>query len=503
MWGTRTTHSDYDGPVSRILFVMVEPGYLRMYATTVLALAGRGHEVLLAFDKPAKGERDTDVLATGPDNLRVVGAVPPHGGTWRQPLIDLGCTIDYIRFLSRREGTAYLRGRMDRYLPEQFQVLRQVGPWPDWLVRALFKLSRLVEQAVPVDPALIRYLEELAPQALVVSPLVLRGPGGAQQTQLVKAARSLGIPVALAVGSWDHLSSKGFIRVAPDLVVVWNDIQRREAAEMHEVPDDRVVVTGSQAFDLWFGREPILDRQSFLSRVGLPDDRRVILYAGSSRGITSAAQEVTFVREWLAALRASQDPSARTSAVLIRPHLGNVEAWSGVELPENLGPVSIFPRQRPRLPMSELETADYFHSMFFSDAVVGINTSAMIEATILDRPVLTVQVPAFKDAQAGTRHFHYLLPAAGGCVLSSPTFEEHLRQLTASLSNPDGTRAARQRFVEAFVRPRGRERPALDAVVDAIERVPRLPVRVRPDAPLWLAPVRWAFRQAMRVPSAS
>jgi hypothetical protein len=489
--------------VSRILFVMVEPGYLRMYSTTVQALAERGHEVLLAYDKPAKGERDTDVLASAPPNLRAVGRVPPHGGTWRQALIDLGCAIDYVRFLSRREGTAYLRGRMDRYLPERFRVLRQVKAWPDWFVRALFKLSRLVEQAVPVDSALVGYLEAIAPRALVISPLVLRGPGGAQQTQLVKAARTLGIPVALAVGSWDHLSSKGFIRVAPDLVLVWNEIQRREAAEMHDVPPDSVVVTGSQAFDLWFGRQPVLDRQSFLSRVGLPSDRPVILYAGSSRGITPAGQEAAFVREWLAALRACGDPAVRSAAVLIRPHLGNVDAWAEVDL-SDLGPVSIFPRQRPRLPMSELETADYFHSMFFSDAVVGINTSAMIEATILDRPVLTVQVEAFRDSQAGTKHFHYLLPTAGGCVLSSHTFAEHVRQLSDSLANPEGNRAARQRFVEAFVRPRGRERPALDAVVEAIERVPGLPVPAQPAAPLWLAPVRWAFRQAMgRVPSAS
>ena len=490
--------------MSRILFVMVEPGYLRMYATTVLALAGRGHEVLLAYDKPAKGERDTDVLATAPANLRVVGAVPAHGGAWRQSLIDLGCTIDYIRFLSRREGTTYLRGRMDRYLPERFRVLRQVGTWPDWFVGGLFRLSRLIERAVPVDPGLVRYLEEIAPQALVISPLVLRGPGGSQQTQLVKAARSLGIPVALAVGSWDHLSSKGFIRVAPDVVLVWNEIQRREAAEMHGVSRDHVVVTGSQAFDLWFGRQPVLDRESFLARVNLPADRRVILYAGSSRGITSAAQEVTFVREWLAAVRACDDPAVRSAAVLIRPHLGNVDAWANVDLSDLGGPVSIFPRQRPRLPMSELEIADYFHSMYFSDAVVGINTSAMIEATILDRPVLTVQADAFKDAQTGTKHFHYLLPAAGGCVLSSFTFADHLQQLSESLSNPGGNHVARQQFVGAFVRPRGREHSALEAVVDAIERVPRLQVQARPDVPLWLAPVRWAFRQTMgRVPSAS
>ncbi len=482
--------------MSRILFVMPEPGYLRMYATTLLALAGRGHEVLLAYDRPPKSDRDTEALATAPPNLRFVNPVPEHGGTWRQPLTELGVTIDYIRFLSRREGTPYLRSRMDRYVPARFHGLKRAGSWPHGVVRGLFKASRLVERAVPADPALIRFLDELAPNALVVSPLVLRGPGGAQQTQLVKAARSLGVPVALAVGSWDHLSSKGFIRVRPDAVLVWNGIQRGEAVDMHDVPADRVVVTGSQAFDLWFERQPVLDREAFCARVGLPGDRRMILYAGSSRSITKPEQEIPFVREWLEAVRASADPVVRSAAVLVRPHLGNVEAWGGVDL-SDLGPVSIWPKQRPRLPMSELETADYFHSMYFSAAVVGINTSAMIEASILDRPVLTVQVDAFRDTQAGTRHFHYLLPASGGCVLSADTLDEHVRQLSEAVADPEAGRPARRRFVEQFVRPLGRERRALDAVVEAIERVPHLRVPSRGGAPLWLAPVRWAFRHAM------
>jgi hypothetical protein len=142
--------------------------------------------------------------------------------------------------------------------------------------------------------------------------------------------------------------------------------------------------------------------------------------------------------------------------------------------------------------------------MHYSDAVVGINTSAMIEASILDRPVLTIQVEAFRDTQAGTRHFHYLLPASGGCVLSAGTFEEHVRQLSEAVAHPERGRPARRRFVEQFVRPLGRERRALDAVIAAIERLPRLRVASRAEAPLWLAPVRWAFKHAMgRTPAAS
>jgi hypothetical protein len=488
--------------VAKILFVMPEPGYLRLYSTTVTALAERGHDVQVSYERQAKPGRDAGDLREASPNLRVIAPAPPHGGVWRTSLTDMALAIVYVRFLSTRDGTAYLRGRMERYLPAPFHVLKQAGSWPHGVVHALFRVTRLVERAVPVDAALVRYLRDLAPDAMVLTPLVLRGPGGAQQTQLLKAARHLGIPVALAVGSWDHLSSKGFIRVRPDRVLVWNEIQRREAQQMHDVPADRVIVTGAQPFDHWFTIGPSLDAAAFRARVGLPHAGPMLLYAGSSRGITPPDREIPFVRAWLSAVRASADPVLRSAPVLIRPHLGNVDAWADVDL-SDFAPVSIFPRQRPRLPMTDLETADYFHSMHFSTAVVGVNTSAMIEASILDRPVLTVQTDAFRDTQAGTKHFHYLLPEAGGCVLSAETFEAHVRQLSAAVADPGAGREMRARFVEQFVRPRGRHRPALDSVIEAIEQLPAVRAEARSTVPAWLAPVRWAFRLAMSRVSAS
>lgn len=480
--------------LSTILFVMPEPGHLRLYATTLVALADRGHAVRVAYDKPSRKDRNADALDGAPPSLTTIGAVPPHGGSWRQALSDLGCTIDYVRFLSRRGGTPYLRSRMDRYLPTRAARLRQVRTLPAWAVRGIVTLGALVERAVPVDPSLTRYLVAQQLDALVVTPLVLRGPSGVQQHQLVKAARVAGIPVALAVGSWDHLSSKGLIRVDPDLVIVWNDIQRREAIEQHGVPAERIVVTGAQPFDVWFGREATLGRAEFCARVGLPADRPMVLYAGSSRGIADPVKEIPFVERWLTAVRTGGD-ALRNASVLVRPHLSNVDAWAGVDL-SSLGPVSIWPRVRPSLPMNDLETSDYFHSIYYSAAVVGINTSAMIEASILDKPVLTVEGPDFAATQGGTMHFQYLLPRGGGCVMSAPTFEAHVAQLAEAVAHPDRGRADRARFVAGFVRPNGMDRPAVESVVQAIERLTSLRPRRQADRPAWLAPLRWLVRLA-------
>ena len=82
---------------------------------------------------------------------------------------------------------------------------------------------------------------------------------GSSQIDYLRAARALGIPTALCVWSWDHLSSKALIRECPDRVFVWNETQKREAVELHRVPAERVVVTGAQCFDHWFDRTPSRD----------------------------------------------------------------------------------------------------------------------------------------------------------------------------------------------------------------------------------------------------
>ena len=120
------------------------------------------------------------------------------------------------------------------------------------------------------------------------------------------------------VASWDNLTGKGLIRVVPDRVLVWNNVQAEEAVAMHGIPRDRVVATGAPKFDEWFERRPSSSREE-LARVGLAPGPYV-LYACSSAFI--APDEVPFVARWLAAVRAPS-PALGEVGVLVRPHPQN------------------------------------------------------------------------------------------------------------------------------------------------------------------------------------
>jgi hypothetical protein len=99
--------------------------------------------------------------------------------------------------------------------------------------------------------------------------------------------------------------------------------------------------------------------------------------------------------------------------------------------------------------------------------VVGLNTSAQIEASILEKPVYTFSAGALAPGQEGTLHFYNLLEGHGGVVRFSETLDDHARELDHGLAG-DFDRTAIRRFCESRVRPHGLDRPVSPILADEI-----------------------------------
>ena len=109
--------------------------------------------------------------------------------------------------------------------------------------------------------------------------------------------------------------------------------------------------------------------------------------------------------------------------------------------------------------MSTADEALYYDSIHFAAAIVGINTSAMVESFIQRRPVLAIRDDRFRETQEGTLHFRHLLPASGGAVQHASTLDERRRQLQEAIEQPERQIAPIESFLRTFVRPRGLEDP--------------------------------------------
>jgi hypothetical protein len=468
----------------RILFSMRHPGALRNFASTLRELAHRGHEVRLAFMMMSdRADSSTGLLGEVLQECPGMEAeiVEQGGDRWRRFVRTTRAAADFVRYgapeyrhakKARKRAAGGVR-RLQRLL-----YLPVVGAPPVW--SALRHVLAALERAIPADRRIVEYLARHRPDVVLVTPLI---DLASDQVEYVKAARTLGIPSGLCVHSWDNLTNKGLIRVPPDRVFVWNDLQTREAVALHGVGGARVVVTGAPGFDHWFDRKPSVTRETFCRQVGLPPEKPFFLYLCSSTFI--AKEEAAFVARWIEALRAAPDPRVRDAGILIRPHPGNPQDWQRSGVDAHAGVVRWPPEGAE--PTNDASRHAYFDSLFHAAAAIGINTTATIEAAIAGCPVHTVR--AFGETQEGTLHFKYLLREEGGPLHVSESLTEHVAALAVSLDRSCEEAAHREAFVRSFVRPRGLARNATCILADEIESLGRMLAQpARPPAHVAPAP---------------
>lgn len=453
----------------KLLFSAPHFAYFRNFESVLEALAAEGHDVHVAADEPETfgGHALVERLASAYPSV-TYGSVPSAAGEpWMPFAQKVRYALDYARFRARRYADVpKLRARSVERAPRIVRWLAEdVG-----VVGAVTRALRWLERSMPRSAAMRSWLEELAPDAIILTSLTFSRSSAIEQ---LKAARGLGIPVGAAIMSWDHLSSKAPLHIPPDMTIVWNEVQKREAVDMHGLPPGRVVVTGAQCYDQWFNRAPSRTRAEFCRDAGLDPSRSFVLYVCSAMSPVPVPVEPEFVRDWVRALRHSEDPRLRDVGVLVRPHPERMKEWTNVTLDGFENTV-----MQGGAPIDSRAKADYFDALSHSSAVVGLCTSAFLEAAIAGRPVLTLLMPQYQMHQDGMAHFRYLLNVEGGLLHAAPDLAAHLRDLSAVLAQSSEREERNRRFLTAFVRPQGLDTPATPAFVAAVKELARMPRRI-------------------------
>ncbi|MBI4263991.1 MAG: hypothetical protein HY657_06435 [Acidobacteria bacterium] len=464
----------------KILFLIGATSRIRNFHDTLAILADRGHTVRLT-GRLRKGSFE---LPRTVQHERMTGRVNPteRCDEWRDVVDLLRGARDYVRYFDPRyaDATRLVR-RAYEIAPTEFVLFCERHPWVrrHWSLAA--RALALAEDLIPTDPGFEEFVREEQPDLILVTPLVTFE---SYQTDYVKAAHRLGIPVVFIPFSWDNLTNKGLMRIQPDRVLVWNDVQRREAIELHGCAPERVVVTGAARFDDFFGGRPSTSRDEFFAEHRLDPSRPLLLYLGSSQ--LTGPNEMELVRRWAESIRASDDPLVRDAALLVRPHPALRNSYASVDY-SDLGQVAL------SLNASRNADQELFDSLYHAQAAIGLNTSAMLEAAIVGRPVHTLVIPGFDQGQIGTIHFHYLVEAYGGLATIARDFPEHHRQLAAVLRDEPQVSPRSRDFAQQFLRPHGVDTPVAPILAAEIERAMTIAKQPRASVPAWHPPLRRAL----------
>lgn len=458
----------------KIVFVMRTPFFLKNFAAGIRELMQRGHEVQVLFSEPLQGRVGEHLVSESADILPGVSmmAMPPSTGVRGNLTTLLSTLLDVLRYdHTEYDDAPKLRKRANnkqdrRLLVRPMLAIARKASAYFGSSRVEGFLRRWLDH-VPAPAPLVNWLRQQSADLLLVSPLT---PIGSEQAVWILAARQAGVRVGYCMYSWDNLSNKGLLRPEPDAALVWNNTHRDEAVHMHGMPAEAVHYTGSPGYDIWFESDTSEAYATFCQRVGLDSKRPYLLYTCSSVFV-GGKQELPFVEGLLSALRNHEDPDVAGIGVLIRPHPQFSAIWEAADF-SKFGNVVVYPR-KGAIPFSGDARTDYQNSIRHSLAVVGINTSAMVEAAIIDRPVMTIADGSYSDTQAGTLHFRHL--QRYGFLIHSESITEFLNKLDR-LHQEDAelitqSHEGNRRFVSDYIRPRGIEQPAAKFWADAVEAV--------------------------------
>lgn len=445
------------------LLVCKQKKNIDTFEGVVAALLSMGHRVILTVQEP-DAARDMRLAAQfAHPGFSVVPCPDGSRDDWRRAAALLRTARDWAQYAqpAYREASklaARTAARLAREIPVDH--VTAAPPLSSAAARRIGAAFAHFERAIPHDPIYDEFLSALKPDVVLVTPGLHFGSG---QADLMKSAKAMGLPTWMLLFSWDNLSTKGALHVHPDLMFVWNERQRQEAAELHDFPADRVVVAGAPRFDGFFALRTHVARADFFRPLGLDPARPTLLYLCSSRFI--AEDEPAFIRTWLHALRGAGGPLGACN-VIVRPHpdvpFGAEDERQAVQwtaMPQATGwihrpfedPLALVLRTTYRTPEA------FFECLHHAHAVVALNTSAELEAGIAGRPVFTVLAnDQAADGQAQTLHFNYLLREHGGFVSYAVDLPQHVRQLQAALAEPPSTRSI-EGFVRGFLRPHGEQ----------------------------------------------
>ncbi len=429
-----------------VLVLCPHIGFYRHVDGVVRELLAQGHSVRLMFGEGGerkKGVTDRSIQALLKDHAEVeIGTVPRRKGVWRRVLYISRLLLDYRLYVLPNHPSPHMRTRWHHYFPRTLRRL-VTSRWGERTLSStwLASLLRRVERIAPPDPQAVRLLRaEGADIILDLTNLVFNTP----EVEILKAARALGIPSIISVASWDNLTTKGTFHIMPDRVFVWNHEIADEAVRLHGVPEERILITGAPTHDYLFRAQPAVSRVEFCGRLGIRPDQKYILYLCSSVQITG--DETDFVQEFTNELQ--KRPETAGAVVVIRPYPMNAGIWQQVSISNAV----VWPAQG-EFPDIQESRQDYFHQLFFSEAVIGVNTTAMLEAAIADRPCITVLTEKYRATQFGRGHFAHLV--RGDFLEYANTFSEAAGLLANVLAGKDAKAENRRKFVAYFIRPNG------------------------------------------------
>lgn len=244
------------------------------------------------------------------------------------------------------------------------------------------------------------------------SLLVTSSPGLIfSEVPLLRTAARRGVRSMAIDPSWDNFTNKLMPVRRVNRLVVWNELMKQQAIDLHGYAADEIRLAGVPQWDRYFSDGVAESRAGFLSRIGADPARRLITLTTTPQELYSHHDHV--LRVMAAALGDGRWPNAQ---VLVRLHPRDDRAtYAPFEGAPNVIIEKPFrPTVRAGDGLSVDVTADSQRhlaaTLRHSDVIVNVASTIAIEAAIFDTPVVNIAFDGEREsefAKSARRYYQF------------------------------------------------------------------------------------------------
>ena len=281
------------------------------------------------------------------------------------------------------------------------------------------------------------------------------------EESVLRSARAAGLPAALMVLSWDHLSTKVVLNDLYERLLVWTRRQKDEILTTYErYREDDIGVVGIPYLDVYRRSEPA-SRAEWAARYGLDPERRVLVFYTMPQGrhrdqhliVRGIAEEVR---------RGERLPP--DLQVLVKCHpLDENEMYDDVLREYPFVARESTTKDRPGSSEVWVPRIDEIERsrdcLAHADVTANIYSTVTIEAALYDRPIVHVafDLRPLPDGRIPCREYyrftHFRPVVETGAAAMATSMEELVLHVREALDRPDARRQERARLVREFAGP--------------------------------------------------
>lgn len=259
------------------------------------------------------------------------------------------------------------------------------------------------------------------------------------------------------VRSWDNLTSKGLIRVVPQKLIVWNDIMKSEAINLHRINQSIIEIVGIPHYDKYRNYN-YSDKASFFKKIGLDMSKKIVLFIPIGdrylKNNTVDRDVVDLLDKLLPC----------NYQILVRMPVGDYISELNNNPVISNDRIIIYDKIKSKfdnIKMTEMDHDDDEHFaklMFHSDLVVTGPSTCVIDAIYFDKPVVMFGFDGYQARsyyESIRRYYDYnnfqpIIHSRG--VKLSLSVDEFIKDINEYIHNPSKDQFLRKKLLNLEVK---------------------------------------------------